>query len=59
MTTVGKLREIAEGILDQICGMDDDTRIVTRTNTFRMDNVLEVYDGFIDYTDIEIDYDEE
>ena len=59
MTTVRDLREIAEGILDQISGMDYDTRIVTRTNTFRMDNVLETYDGFIDYTNIKFDYSDE
>ena len=60
MTTAAKLREIAERILDQIDGMDDDEVIYTRPNTYDMNyTILETYDGFIDYTDIRTEDDGE
>lgn len=60
MTTARQLREIAEGILDQIDGMDDDQVIYIRPNTYGMDyTILETSDGFIDYTDIRTDDEED
>ena len=59
MTTAGELREIANLILRQIEWMDDDEKIYTRCNTYGMNTVLEVDDGFIDYYEIEIDDEEE
>lgn len=59
MTTAADLREIAERILDQIDGMDDDQVIYTRPNTYDMwYTILETEDGFIDYTDIRTEDDE-
>ena len=53
MTTVGDLREIAESILEQLEGLDEDEEIYTRSNTCGMGSViLETYGGFIDYEDI-------
>ena len=54
MTTVGNLREIAESILEQLEGLDEDEEIYTRCNTCGMGSaILETYDGFIDYEDIQ------
>lgn len=53
MTTVGDLREIAESILEQLEGLDEDEEIYARCNTYGMGStILETYDGFIDYEDI-------
>lgn len=54
MTTVGTLREIAESILEQLEGLGEDEKIHTRCNTYGMGSaILETYDGFIDYEDIQ------
>ena len=54
MTTVGDLREIIEGILYQIEGVDDDVELRIWTNTYFVNGFpLEVKDGFIDYENIE------
>lgn len=50
MTTVGDLREIAESILEQLEGLDEDEEVYTNCNTYGMGStILETYDGFIDY----------
>lgn len=60
MTTVGTLREIAESILEQLEGLDEDEEIYTNCNTYGMGSaILETYDGFIDYTNIRIEGEEE
>lgn len=60
MTTAGQLRAIAQDILDQIEGWDDNTRIHTRCNTYGMGQCfIAVSDGFIDWSDIQEDYDDE
>ena len=60
MTTVGQLRQICEDILDQITGWDENTTIRTGTSTYGLGyTVLETEDGFIDYSDIQEDDDEE
>ncbi len=55
MTTVGELRELAERILGQLEGHDDRAVVYTAPNTMGIRNEMELYDGFIDYLDIEID----
>lgn len=60
MTTVGDLRRIANGILDQLAGLGDDEAVEVQPNTYGMGTtILEVWDGFIDYTDIEMEKEEE
>lgn len=60
MTTVGDLRRIANGILDQLAGLGDDERVEVQPNTFGMGmTILGVWDGFIDYSDIEMEEEEE
>ena len=60
MTTVGDLRRIANGILDQLAGLGDDEVVEVQPNTFGMGmTILGVWDGFIDYTDIEMEEEEE
>lgn len=60
MTTVGDLRRIANGILDQLAGLGDDEVVEVQPNTFGMGmTILGVWDGFIDYTDIEMEAEEE
>lgn len=60
MTTVATLRSIANKILDQIDGWDDDTEPCTRSNTYGMGQCfIAVSDGFIDWSDIQEDYDDE
>jgi len=55
-----ELRSIAESILEQIDGWDDDTVIHTRCNTYGMPyTILETSDGFIDYTDIRMEDDDD
>lgn len=54
MVTVGDLREIAESILEQLDGLDDGEKIHVRCNTYGMEStILETYDGFIDYENIQ------
>ena len=54
MTTVGDLREIAESILEQLEGLDEDEEIHARCNTYGMGStILETRDGFIDYAEIQ------
>ena len=56
MTTAGDLRHIAERILDQLEGLDDDDELEVRPNTYGLgQSFIAVRDGFIDYTDIELD----
>ena len=59
MTTAGDLRHIAQRILDQLEGLDDEEEIETRPNTYGLgQSFIAVRDGFVDYTDIEVaDYD--
>ena len=65
MVTVGDMREIAESILEQLDGYEDDCKVHTRCNTYGMDStIIEVQSwrddgGFIDYTDIIIEDDDE
>ena len=61
MTTVGDLRRILNGILDQLAGLGDDEVVEVQPNTFGMGmTVLGVWDGFIDYSEpIEIEREEE
>ena len=60
MTTVGDLRRIANGILDQLVGLGDDEAVEVQPNTFGMGmTILGVWDGFIDYSDIELEAEEE
>lgn len=60
MTTVGDLRRIANGILDQLAGLGDDEAVEVQPNTYGMGmTILGTRDGYIDYSEpIEI-YDEE
>ncbi len=55
MTTVGELKETLQEILAQLEGHDDDAVIYTAPNTMGIRHEMELYDGFIDYLDIEID----
>lgn len=60
--TVGKLRAIASGLLDELTGLDDGDRIVTYPNTYGMyGTILETCEGFIDVHDVEFadDYEDE
>ena len=60
MTTVKELREIAQDILDQLEGMDDDQRLRVVGNTYFVDGFpMEVCDGFIDYENIQIEEDDD
>lgn len=65
MVTVKDLREVAESILDQLDGYDDARKVHTRCNTYGMEStIMEVQSwcadgGFIDYTDIIIEDEEE
>ena len=59
---VAKLRAIANDILSQLTGWDDDELVVTYPNTYRMEGViLEVSEGFVDVCELrpELDEDEE
>lgn len=55
MTTVGELKEVLQNILAQLEGHADEAPIYTAPNTMGIRNEMELYDGFIDYLDIEID----
>lgn len=50
----GKLRAIANAILDQLCGWDDEEMVETRCNTYGMNTntILEVCEGFVDPWDL-------
>ncbi len=54
MTTVGELREILNGILAQLEGHADEAPIYTSPNTMGIRHEMELYDGFVDYMDLEI-----
>lgn len=56
----GKLRHIAQNILDELEGWDDDDIVATRCNTYGMDTstILETPEGFIDPWDIREELDE-
>lgn len=50
----GKLRAIANDILSQLTGWDDDDMIVTYPNTYGMyGTILETSEGFVDVYDME------
>ncbi len=61
MVTVGDMREIAESILEQLDGYEDDCKVHTRCNTYGMNStIIEVQSwcddgGFVDYTDIQLE----
>lgn len=59
MATAGELRRIANRILDQLQGFDDDDEIETYGNTYYIHDesgkILETRDGFVDWTNIQID----
>ena len=60
---VAKLRAIANDILTQHTGWDDDELVETRCNTYGMEGIiLEVSEGFVDVCELEPEpeeYDEE
>lgn len=59
---VAKLRAIANDILTQLTGWDDDELVETRCNTYGMEGIiLEVREGFVDVCELrpELDEDEE
>ena len=61
MTTVAELRGIAESILEQLEGVDGDTKVWETSNTFfiRDGRVLETRTGFLDYTNIDFEDDDD
>ena len=61
MTTVKDLREIAENILEQLEGLDEDGVIYTVHDTYylRSNTILETRGGFLDYSNIHLQYGEE
>ena len=64
MVTVESLRKIAQSILDQLDGYEGSEKIHTRCNTYGMEStIIEVESwsadgGFVDYTDIQIENDD-
>ena len=58
MVTVADMREIAQSILDQLDGMDENRKIHARCNTYGMEStIIEVKSwcadgGFVDYDNI-------
>ena len=56
----GKLRAVANAILDQLYGWDDEEMVATRCNTYGMyGTVLETSEGFVDPWDIRPALDDE
>ena len=52
MTTVGDLRRIANGILDQLAGLGDDEVVEVQPNTYGMGlTILGVRYWYIDYSE--------
>ena len=50
---VAKLRAIANDILSQLTGWDDDELVETRCNTYGMEGIiLEVREGFVDVCEL-------
>lgn len=61
MLTVHRLKTIANAILEQIDGYDDDAEIYTLSNTYFCDgnNYLATNSGFVNYFDIRLADDEQ
>lgn len=60
MTTVKEMRRIANKMLAQMEGWDDDDEVVTKSNTYFIEGLaIETRGGFVDWTDIRLEEEDE